>query len=166
MPKWTPARHDGKPVKVRYTVPITFSLQGGESTPQTNAAKLSKAPEYVGGERALFTFLAQNMKYPADAQEAGVQGRAVVELTIAADGSMVNPHVTSSVHPLLEKEALRVVSMLQRWNPAVNENGQAVSATITLPFSFFVADADGHISQRDNSVESGNEIVVVGQNKS
>ena len=166
MPKWTPARHDGKPVKVRYTVPIIFSLQGRESTPQTNAVKLSKAPEYVGGERALFTFLAQNMKYPADAQEAGVQGTAVVELTIAADGSLVNPHVTSSVHPLLEKEALRVVSMLQRWNPAVNENGQAVSATITLPISFFVADADGNIAQRDKSVEAGNEIIVVGQNKS
>ena len=166
MPKWTPARHDGKPVKVRYTVPITFSLQGRENTPQTNAAKLSKAPEYVGGERALLTFLAQNMKYPADAQEAGVQGRAVVELTIAADGTMVNPHVTSSVHPLLEKEALRVVNMLQRWNPAVNENGQAVSATITLPFSFFVADANGNISQRDKSVEAGNEIIVVGQKNS
>lgn len=168
MPKWTPGKAGGKAVKVRFTMPVTFRLQGGESTSQTNApaAKISKAPEYVGGERALYTFLAQNMKYPTDAQEAGVQGRAVVELTIAADGSMVNPHVTNSVHPLLEKEAIRVVSMLQRWNPAVNENGQAVSATITLPFSFFVADVDGNISQRDKSVEAGNEIVVVGQNKS
>lgn len=165
MPKWTPARHDGKAVKVRFTVPVIFRVQGGESTSQTNApaANNSKAPEYVGGERALYTFLAQNMKYPTDAQEAGVQGRAVVELTIAADGSMVNPHVTNSVHPLLEKEAIRVVSMLQRWNPAVNENGQAVSATITLPFSFFVADANGNISQRDKSVEAGNEIIVVGK---
>ena len=168
MSKWTPARHDGMPVKVRYTVPIIFSLQGGESTSQTNApaAKISKAPEYVGGEKALYTFLAQNVKYPTNAQEANVQGRAVVELTIAADGTMVNPHVTSSVHPLLEREALRVVNMLQRWNPAVNENGQAVSATITLPFSFFVADGNGNISQRDKSVEAGNEIIVVGQNKS
>ncbi|MBR3626471.1 MAG: M56 family metallopeptidase [Bacteroidaceae bacterium] len=168
MPKWTPGKAGGKAVKVRFTMPVTFRLQGGESTSQTNApvAKLSKTPEYIGGDKALYTFLAQNMKYPAEAQDAGVQGRAVVELTIAADGSMVNPHVTSSVHPLLEKEALRVVSMLQRWNPAVNENGQAVSATITLPISFFVADADGNIAQRDKSVEAGNEIIVVGQNKS
>ncbi|MBQ6039068.1 MAG: M56 family metallopeptidase [Bacteroidaceae bacterium] len=165
MPKWTPGKAGGKAVKVRFTMPVTFRLQGGESTSQTNApvAKLSKTPEYVGGDKALYTFLAQNMKYPTDAQEAGVQGRAVVELTIAADGSMVNPHVTSSVHPLLEKEALRVVSMLQRWNPAVNENGQAVSATITLPFSFFVTDANGNITQRDKSVESKNEIIVVGK---
>lgn len=165
MPNWTPGKVDGKAVKVRFTLPISFRLQGGESTPQNNApaAKLSKAPEYVGGDKALYTFLAQNMKYPTDAQEAGIQGRAVVELTIAADGSMVNPHVTSSVHPLLEKEALRVVSMLQRWNPAVNENGQAVSATITLPFSFFVTDANGNITQRDKSVESKNEIIVVGK---
>ena len=163
MPKWTPGKAGGKAVKVRYSLPLIFRLQG-ESTPQTNtpSANNSKTPSYPGGDKALYSFLAQHMRYPTDAQEAGVQGRAIVELTIAADGSMVNPHVTSSVHPLLEKEALRVVNMLQRWNPAVNENGQAVSATITLPFSFVVADANGNISQRDKSVETENEIVVVG----
>ena len=37
MPNWTPGRQNGKPVRVKYTVPITFKLTGGE----TNNAKES-----------------------------------------------------------------------------------------------------------------------------
>ena len=35
MPNWTPGRQNGKPVRVKYTVPISFKLTGGE----TNKAK-------------------------------------------------------------------------------------------------------------------------------
>lgn len=29
MPKWTPGKHDGKPVAVKYTIPVTFRQDGG-----------------------------------------------------------------------------------------------------------------------------------------
>ena len=27
MPKWTPARHEGKPVRVKFVMPVTFRLR-------------------------------------------------------------------------------------------------------------------------------------------
>ena len=39
MPNWTPGRQNGKPVRVKYTVPISFKLTGGE----TNKAKDANA---------------------------------------------------------------------------------------------------------------------------
>jgi TonB family protein len=159
MPNWTPGKVDGKAVKVRYALPISFRLQGGDA--ETSA--VSKAPEYPGGEGALMTFLARNMKYPAVAQESGIQGRVQIEMTIAANGSIVNPHAVNNVHPSLESEALRVVGMMERWNPAVNERGQAISSVVHIPFSFFLASADGTISNRDRSVEAENEVIIVGQ---
>ena len=33
MPKWTPGKQDGKPIRVKYTMPITFALQGGDVIP-------------------------------------------------------------------------------------------------------------------------------------
>ena len=31
MPKWVPGKQNGQPVAVKYTVPVTFRLQGGDS---------------------------------------------------------------------------------------------------------------------------------------
>ena len=45
-------------------------------------------PEYPGGEPALYQFLALNVKYPAVAQECGVQGRIIVSFVIEKDGSI------------------------------------------------------------------------------
>ena len=33
MPKWTPGKQEGKPIRVKYTMPITFALQGGDVIP-------------------------------------------------------------------------------------------------------------------------------------
>ena len=30
MPRWTPGMQDGKPVRVKYLVPVTFRLDGGD----------------------------------------------------------------------------------------------------------------------------------------
>ena len=39
MPKWAPGTQNGEPVRVKYTVPITFRLQGGSSSTEKTAEK-------------------------------------------------------------------------------------------------------------------------------
>jgi TonB family protein len=34
MPKWTPGKQDGKPVRVQYVVPLKFKLSGGPNRPK------------------------------------------------------------------------------------------------------------------------------------
>jgi len=42
MPNWIPGRQNGEPVRVKYTVPITFKLQGDAKTAKENAIILGK----------------------------------------------------------------------------------------------------------------------------
>lgn len=95
-----------------------------------------KLPQFIGGEPELFRYLMDNVKYPAEAEKAGAQGRVVVHFTVQADGSISDVSVPDPIHPALDAEAIRVVkSMNGRWNAGENE-GQKISCSFALPISF------------------------------
>jgi len=92
-------------------------------------------PSFPGGNAALMTWLAKNLKYPSAAQETGIQGRILVSFIVNRDGSIVEPRVMRSVDPSLDKEALRVVSSMPRWRPG-KQHGKPVRVKFTLPVTF------------------------------
>lgn len=92
-------------------------------------------PSFPGGDSALMKWLSQNIKYPAIAEENGVQGRVMVKFVVDKDGIIRNPAVMRSVDPSLDKEALRVIRAMPRWIPA-KINGQPVAVYFTLPVTF------------------------------
>ena len=71
---------------------------------------------YPGGEEALFKFLRDNIKYPEEASKNNIGGCVVVQFIVEADGSVSNIEIVSNVHPALDAEALRVVSLMPKWN--------------------------------------------------
>lgn len=79
--------------------------------------KVDEKPSFPGGESAMKSYLNSNVKYPDVAQENGVQGRVIVESIIEKDGSMSDVKVIRSVDPSLDREALRVVKAMPKWNP-------------------------------------------------
>lgn len=80
-------------------------------------------------------WLASNLSYPAVAAENGVQGRVIVQFVVEKDGSVSNVQVVRSVDPALDREAVRVVKSMPRWNPGMN-NGQPARVKYTLPVTF------------------------------
>lgn len=50
-------------------------------------------PSFQGGEQALFQFIAQNIRYPLTAMDAGVQGRVVVQFVVEKDGKVSDIHI-------------------------------------------------------------------------
>jgi len=92
-------------------------------------------PSFPGGDAALMTWLQKNLKYPAAAQENGIQGRVLVSFIVNKDGSIVEPKIIRSVDPSLDKEAARVVSSMPRWKPG-KQRGKAVRVKYTLPVTF------------------------------
>ncbi len=92
-------------------------------------------PSFPGGNDALFKWLSKNLKYPASAQENGIQGRVLVQFVVNKDGSIVEPKVLRSVDPALDKEALRVVSAMPKWQPG-KQRGKTVRVRFTLPVMF------------------------------
>lgn len=129
MPAWNPGKNEeGVAVRVKYTVPVTFLLDGSRDDAE-------QMPEYPGGQEALMRFISENVKYPAECEEKGIQGRVLVRFVVDEQGKVTNPVVVKSVDPLLDAEALRVVNLMQRWIPGQNE-GMPVAVNYTIPFTF------------------------------
>ena len=96
---------------------------------------VEQMPSYPGGPNALFAYLSTIIHYPEDAEENGAQGRVIVTFVVEKDGSISEVKVAKSVFPSLDKEAVRVVSSMPRWNPG-KQNGKAVRVKYTVPVTF------------------------------
>lgn len=92
-------------------------------------------PQFPGGETELMRYLSANIKYPATMAEIGVEGRAVLRFVVGKDGSVSDIQVLSSLHPLGDKEAIRVVQSMPKWIPG-QQNGNRVAVYFTLPVFF------------------------------
>ncbi len=91
--------------------------------------------EFPGGRSALAKWLNNNLRYPEVAQANNIQGRVVVKFTVEKDGSISNPTVVRGVDKDLDREAIRVVKKMPRWNAGKN-NGVAVRSYFNLPVNF------------------------------
>ena len=96
---------------------------------------VEQMPSFPGGDAKLMEWLSKNIKYPAIAEENGVQGRVIVRFVVGKDGSISQATVVRSVDPSLDKEALRVVKAMPRWIPG-KQNGASVPVWFTLPVTF------------------------------
>ena len=98
---------------------------------------VEKIPEFPGGEQALRVFIANNIKYPVLAMEQGIQGKVYVTFVIDQNGYPCDARVAAGVHPVLDAEALRVVSTLPRWTPGM-QRGIPVRVSYTVPIGFYL----------------------------
>lgn len=97
--------------------------------------RVDEKPSFPGGESAMKSYLNSNVKYPAVAQENGVQGHVIVQFIIEKDGSISDVKVASGVDLSLDKEAIRVVKAMPKWNPG-KLKGIAVRVKNEVPVVF------------------------------
>ena len=92
-------------------------------------------PQFPGGQIAMLQYLMKNIKYPEQAMKEGIQGRVTVRFIVEKDGSISDVKPVLSVHPLLNKEAVRVVESMPKWTPG-KQNGKPVRVRFNLPVMF------------------------------
>ena len=92
-------------------------------------------PQFPGGQIAMLKYIMENMKYPEQAMKEGIQGRVAVRFIVEKDGSISDVKPILSVHPLLNKEAVRVVESMPKWTPG-KQNGKPVRVRYNLPVMF------------------------------
>lgn len=92
-------------------------------------------PRYPGGTNALMTYLRDNIKYPAEAAKAGIQGKVIVQFVIGKDGTVRDVKPIRNISPELDAEAVRVVAAMPKWVPGY-QRGEAVNVRYTLPVNF------------------------------
>ena len=106
--------------------------QKPKKAPKKVSTVVEEMPTFNGN---LNQWLAENMKYPSEAVKNKEQGHVVVQFIISEEGEVMEPKIIRSVSPSLDKEALRVVSSMPKWNPG-KANGKPVAVRYMLPVSF------------------------------
>ena len=96
---------------------------------------VEEMPQFPGGLGEAMKFLAKNIKYPVEAQQAKIEGRVIVRFVVGRDGSVSNVEVVRGVSPELDAEAVRVVSLMPKWIPG-KQRGKAVAVKYTMPIMF------------------------------
>ena len=96
---------------------------------------VEQMPEFPGGKEALMKFISENVKYPKEAEEKGLQGRVVVRYVIEKDGSISEVEIAKSVNEYLDAEAIRVVNAMPKWIPG-KQKGEPVRVKFTIPITF------------------------------
>ena len=162
MQKWNPGKQNGSAVRVKCTLPITFIIESDNDGEQSKKTMISledgtkiqipleiekkidenkafdvveQMPSFIGGDAALMKYLNKNIKYPVIAEDNGIQGRVVTTFVVERDGSITDVKVIKSVDPSLDKEAVRVIKSMPKWNPG-RQNGSAVRVKYTYPVTF------------------------------
>ncbi|MHB1922336.1 MAG: energy transducer TonB [Chitinophagaceae bacterium] len=97
---------------------------------------VEQEPKFPGGDAALFKYLHDHIRYPAVAQEEGIQGTVIVQFVVGMDGKIRDVTTVGAIKGAgLEQEAIRVVKTMPAWRPG-KQNGRAVSVQYNLPVHF------------------------------
>lgn len=106
-----------------------------ESNNKTFVEPVQSDAEYPGGSSALLVYLSKNMRYPAQAITKHLQGKVIVTFVVEKDGKINDIKVARPLWPLIDSEAIRLVSQMPKWKPAT-QNNAPIRVRWTLPINF------------------------------
>ncbi len=96
---------------------------------------VEQMPQFPNGEEAMMQYIAEQVKYPAEAKKADAQGRVFVGFIVEPDGSLSDFKVLRGIGHGCDEEALRVVKSMPKWKPGM-QRGKAVRVQYLVPVNF------------------------------
>ena len=137
-------------VTILLSMTATLSAQNNKSEQERLPVKVEERsqevhtiveqmPVFPGGEAALLAYLAQHLKYPAQAIRDRVQGIVLLSFVVLENGRVGQVQTIKSLEPHCDAEAKRVVKSLPRFIPG-RQGGKAVRVWYTLPIRFMIPE--------------------------
>lgn len=129
---------EGDEQKLEEILDETDEIAPPEINPRDNPEQfriVSDMPQFPGGAVAFLKWLNANLKYPANAQKAKIEGKVVAQFLVNEDGSITDIKLTKKLHPQCDNEALRVLKMMPRWTPGI-ENNKPCRTCVCIPIVF------------------------------
>ncbi len=133
-PKWEPPKNPAVDMPFNSSVNIGFRLPD-QIVKEEPFVVVEEMPMYPGGEGELLKFLAVNTQYPEAAKAQNIEGKVIIRFIVNTEGDTEGMSVLKGVHPLLDAEAVRVVSMLSGFKPGM-QGGKAVPVWYMVPITF------------------------------
>lgn len=184
MPKWTPAKYNGKAVRAYYHLTLEYKVEPYSSYTETSAALpdapeitivddeveeesveiemigggayvedmpiiesenqenpvyaiVEEAPEFVGGQKAMYKYINENINYPENSKSKGIEGTVFVSFVVEKDGSTSDVKVLRGINDELNNEAFRLVKSMPKWKPG-KQRGRIVRSQFNLPIKFVI----------------------------
>jgi TonB family protein len=152
LPKFTPGMQDEKPVRVSYTIPITFKLGEGQSNTPPIFTEVEKDPEFPGGIEALFAYISTNTQYPPVAVKDKIQGKTTILCVIEQDGTVSEVAILQGFDTDCDAEAMRVIKSLPKFTPAKIE-GKSVRVYYTIPITFKLNNEENTADEEESNLD-------------
>ncbi len=108
---------------------------------------VDKAPRLKEKGGDVQKFISKEINYPIEAIAKVEEGKVLVTFVVTANGNMVNPHIEKGLSESLDKEALRVVSLMKYWKPGVVD-GEKVDTKMIVPVHFYLSEENKRLSQQ------------------
>lgn len=125
-------------------------------------------PQPDGGMTAFYTYVMQNMTYPAQARNEGIEGRVFVQFVVDETGKVMDAEAIKGIGSGCDEEAVRVVSGSPLWTPG-KKDGKNVKVKMILPITFTLGQETPKKSTEEDpkeeaktSAKNMEELVVVG----
>ena len=117
-------------------VPVTPDEPAKESEVFFIVEKMPDFPykdkDGVEGFRA---YVQDNVKYPKEAMDKGIQGKVYVSFVVETDGAVSNVKVVRAVNKFLDEETVRAVKVTPKWIPG-EQKGKKVRVSFTIPVTY------------------------------
>jgi TonB family protein len=148
-PHWRPGIQNGRPVRVQFSVPISFKLSAQSGVDPSKRmdsimnlpagqkifSAVEQEPTPPGGMGAFYDYITRNTVYPKSAKDQDIQGKVFLTFTVEKDGSLTNIKVLRGLSTDVDAEAIRVLKNAPKWKPGI-QNGRAVRVQYNIPISF------------------------------
>ncbi|MFA7445492.1 MAG: energy transducer TonB [Flavobacteriaceae bacterium] len=126
-PKWTSGKHNGKKVKVQFTLPLEIDIKELQVYSTKDVEVIAS---YPGGLMEFYKFFGKN--YKKENIRGASSGKLIVSFIVEKDGSLSNFKVIQDVGYGTGDEAIRVLKLSKKWIPSSNK-GKPLRVRFTLP---------------------------------
>jgi TonB family protein len=133
-PKWEPPKNPDVNEPFTPGVTLRFKLPD-QITADAPFVVVEQMPVYPRGDAELLNFIKNNTKYPEQAKAGKIEGRVIVRFVVTKEGTTEAISVLKGVDPLLDAEAIRVVSTISGWQPGM-QDGKPVHVWYMVPVTF------------------------------
>jgi hypothetical protein len=96
---------------------------------------VEELPQFPGGSAGLQSWIRSNLKHPADPVYSKINGKVYVTFIVTSKGKVSTPMINKSLQPILDLEAIRLISSMPNWKPGT-QDGKAVDVQMMMPVEF------------------------------
>jgi len=126
---------DSTAIRTDYVDPGTGASDPPVTPTQPWVIGAEVMPSYEGGISEMMKFLKSKLRYPSRPSRMGIEGTVYVSFVVGKDGSVGYIEVIKGVDSDLDREAIRVISMMNGWKSGMQDK-MPVAVKMVLPIKF------------------------------